>query len=329
MNFKKQIVSANLAKNVTSDGNNPHEYIIIHQTGNTSKGANAQAHANIQSKGNTRAASWHESIDDKEVIQSFEHTAKCWHAGDGRNGKGNGKGIGLELCINSDGDYKQTIENGAERTAQLMKKYSIPLSRVLRHKDCSGKNCPAQINAGLHGITWEDFKKLVNKYYNGKEPVIVNPSTSKPKVKTIDQMAQEVIAGKHGNGHTTRRKSLGISQAEYDKVSAKVNAHYGVKSAAKPTLKSLDSIAQEVIAGKWGNGNDREKRLNKAGYNADKVQAKVNQLLSGGKPAKSIDQMAKEVIAGKHGNGNAQRQKSLGIDNATYAKVRARVNQLV
>ncbi|MDN6292618.1 MAG: N-acetylmuramoyl-L-alanine amidase, partial [Tetragenococcus halophilus] len=102
------------------------------------------------------------------------------------------------------------------------------------------------------------------------------------KSKTIDQMAQEVIAGKHGNGHTTRRKSLGISQAEYDKVSAKVNAHYGVKSAAKPTLKSLDSISREVIDGKWGNGNDREKRLNKAGYNADKVQAKVNQLLSGG-----------------------------------------------
>lgn len=185
MNFKKQIVSANLAKNVTSDGNNPHEYIIIHQTGNTSKGANAQAHANIQSKGNTRAASWHESIDDKEVIQSFEHTAKCWHAGDGRNGKGNGKGIGLELCINSDGNYKQTIENGAERTAELMKQYNIPLSHVLRHKDCSGKNCPAQINAGLHGITWDDFKNLVMKYYNGKEPVIVNPSTSKPKQKKL------------------------------------------------------------------------------------------------------------------------------------------------
>ena len=92
-------------------------------------------------------------------------------------------------------------------------------------------------------------------------------------------MAREVIAGKHGNGHTTRRKSLGISQAEYDKVSAEVNAHYGVKSAAKPTLKSLNSIAQEVIDGKWGNGSDREKRLNKAGYNADKVQSKLNQLL--------------------------------------------------
>lgn len=168
-----------------------------------------------------------------------------------------------------------------------------------------------------------------NKDVEKPKPVIVNPSNSKPKVKTIDQMAQEVIAGKHGNGHTTRRKSLGISQAEYDKVSAKVNAYYGVKSAAKHTLKSLNSIAQEVIDGKWGNGSDREKRLNKAGYNADKVQVKVNQLLSGGKPTKSIDQMAREVIDGKHGNGNAQRQKSLGVDNTTYQKVRARVNQLV
>ena len=331
MNFKKQIVPSNLAKNVTSDGNNPHEYIIIHQTGNTSKGANAQAHANIQSKGNTRAASWHESIDDKEVIQSFEHTAKCWHAGDGRNGKGNGKGIGLELCINSDGNYKRTIENGAERTAQLMKQYSIPLSHVLRHKDCSGKNCPAQINAGLHGITWDDFKNLVMKYYNGKEPVIVNPSTSKPKVKTIDQMAQEVIAGKHGNGHTARRKSLGISQAEYDKVSAKVNAHYGVKSEPVKASKSIDQMAREVVNGEHGNGHvNRRKSLGVSQSVYNQVRDRVNEMAAGSPtPSKSIDQMAREVIAGKHGNGNDQRQKSLGVDNGTYAKVRARVNQLV
>ena len=36
-------------------------------------------------------------------------------------------------------------------------------------------------------------------------------------------MAEEVIAGKHGTGHDNRRKSLGISKTEYEKVRKEVN----------------------------------------------------------------------------------------------------------
>lgn len=46
-----------------------------------------------------------------------------------------------------------------------------------------------------------------------------------------------------------------------------------------PTLKSIDEIAKEVINGKWGNGKDRADKLTKAGYNYDKVQKRVNELL--------------------------------------------------
>jgi hypothetical protein len=47
---------------------------------------------------------------------------------------------------------------------------------------------------------------------------------TKPKpTKTVSQMADEIIAGKHGNGHENRRKSLGISASEYAKVRAEVN----------------------------------------------------------------------------------------------------------
>ena len=54
----------------------------------------------------------------------------------------------------------------------------------------------------------------------------------------------------------------------------------------KPTQKSNDTIAQEVIDGKWGNGADREKRLRAAGYNPAEIQRLVNQKLGGGsKPA--------------------------------------------
>lgn len=50
--------------------------------------------------------------------------------------------------------------------------------------------------------------------------LIADPTS---KSKTIVQMAQEVIAGKHGIGHETRRKSLGVSDAVYQKVRAEVN----------------------------------------------------------------------------------------------------------
>lgn len=110
----RMMVPSNIASRVTSSGTNPIEYIVVHQTGNTNRGANALMHARLQYNGNSRAASWHESIDDIGVYQSFPHTTKCWHAGDGSNGRGNGRSIGLESCVNSDGDYNKTIENTIE-----------------------------------------------------------------------------------------------------------------------------------------------------------------------------------------------------------------------
>ena len=57
------------------------------------------------------------------------------------------------------------------------------------------------------------------------------------------------------------------------------------KPAPAPARKSEDAIAAEVIAGKWGNGQDRVNRLKKAGYNPASIQAKVNAKLGAAKPA--------------------------------------------
>ena len=48
---------------------------------------------------------------------------------------------------------------------------------------------------------------------------------------------------------------------------------------SQPTKKTNQEIAKEVIAGKWGNGNDRKNRLTKAGYDYKAIQALVNKLL--------------------------------------------------
>lgn len=53
-------------------------------------------------------------------------------------------------------------------------------------------------------------------------------------------------------------------------------------STTKPVEKSVDQLAREVIAGKWGNGQDRVGALTNAGYNYNEVQAIVNKILNGG-----------------------------------------------
>jgi N-acetylmuramoyl-L-alanine amidase len=154
--------------------------------------------------------------------------------------------------------------------------------------------------------------------------------------KSISQMASEVIAGKHGNGHANRRRSLGISASEYEKVRAEVNRRSGVSSNPKPSKpskpsKSIAQMVQEVIDGKHGNGHTNRRKslgISQAEYN--KVRAEVNKRLSSGGSSpsrKSISQMASEVIAGKHGNGHANRRRSLGISQSEYEKVRAEVNK--
>lgn len=50
---------------------------------------------------------------------------------------------------------------------------------------------------------------------------------------------------------------------------------------------SIEEVAKQVIAGKYGNGEDRKKKLKAAGYDYDEVQKKVNELLKTSKPAKN------------------------------------------
>lgn len=53
------------------------------------------------------------------------------------------------------------------------------------------------------------------------------------------------------------------------------------KSSSSSGGKSVSQLAQEVLAGKWGNGADRKKALAAAGYDASAVQAAVNKLVGG------------------------------------------------
>ena len=92
--------------------------------------------------------------------------------------------------------------------------------------------------------------------------------------------------------------------------------------------KSIDELAQEVIDGKWGINEARKDALEKAGYDYDEVQNRVNEILKEKENKKSVTEVAKDVINGKYGNGN-ERKKNLEAEGYDYDEVQSKVNQLL
>lgn len=138
------------------------EYIVVHDTGNTGKGADVNAHFNFFN-GADRQSSADYFVDDHSIGQFVEDWNYSWHCGDGKGRYGitNSNSIGIEICINSDGNYVQAVKNTAELVRFLMKKYNIDINHVVRHYDASRKSCPNQIIRGVDGITWDKFKQMV------------------------------------------------------------------------------------------------------------------------------------------------------------------------
>lgn len=103
-----------------------------------------------------------------------------------------------------------------------------------------------------------------------------------------------------------------------------------IEDKLTPKEKTVSELAQEVLMGKWGNGNERKKRLTQAGYDYATVQAEVNRLVKGEQaPAKkSNEEIAQEVIKGLWGNG-AARKKRLTDAGYNYSVIQAIVNKLL
>ena len=135
-------------------------YIVIHDTGNTGKGANANAHFNYFNGGN-RNASADFFVDDSQVLQVNDYTHYyTWHCGDGKGKYGitNRNSVGIEICVNSDSNYDVAFCKTVELTKYLMKELNIDIDHVVRHYDASHKNCPASMNKNGWAL-WDEFKK--------------------------------------------------------------------------------------------------------------------------------------------------------------------------
>jgi len=125
---------------------------------NTANDASAKNEINYM-VGNTSQTSFHLAVDDIEVWQGLPLDRNGWHAGDGANGEGNRKYIGIEICYSNSGGerFTKAEENASQLIADLLRERNWGIERVKKHQDFSGKYCPHR----TLDLGWDRFLNLV------------------------------------------------------------------------------------------------------------------------------------------------------------------------
>ena len=136
------------------------EYITVHNTANDATAENEISYMN----NNNNEVSYHFAVDDIQAVQGLPLDRNGWHCGDGGNGTGNRKSIGIEICYSkSGGDKFAKAENNAvELIAYLLKKYGWGIDRVKKHQDWSNKRCPHR----TLDLGWDRFIKMIEEKLN-------------------------------------------------------------------------------------------------------------------------------------------------------------------
>lgn len=192
--------------------------VIVHWTANEAKGANAVANRNYfnraykivggtkyESDGKTafRSASAHLNVDDTQLIECLPwkkgQAEVGYHVGATSYMAGittklgtsypNNRTIGLEICVNADGDFAKAYANGIVVIAAMLKEHGLTIDNLYRHYDITGKACP-----GFHtndtyakkylnttaANAWAQFRELVKKQLDGTTAPTQTATAAKP-----------------------------------------------------------------------------------------------------------------------------------------------------
>lgn len=155
--------------NFTAMSNKQNLYIVIHYVGGVSTAKN-----NVDYYAREKlSASATYFVDETSIWQCVENHNRAWHCGGGLQGSGghafykkctNSNSIGIEMCCKKTSAGKwyfedETVRNTVDLTKYLMKKYSIPIDRVIRHYDVVGKICPEPYVRDE--TAWNNFKNML------------------------------------------------------------------------------------------------------------------------------------------------------------------------
>ena len=171
----------------------------------------------------------------------------------------------IEACLNNNIGYDQSERYGV---INCLKKYGrIAKINEPTEADCSSLVRACCLQAGIVAGDFNTSNELAVLEKTGAfhKAVVVTNDTKLCAGDVLVTMTK---------GHTV------IVTEGYPREDGKPTTKPSVKPKPnKAGRKSLEDVAREVIAGKWGNNPERKDKLIKAGYVPAEVQAVVNKLL--------------------------------------------------
>lgn len=160
------------------------------------------------------------------------------------------------------------------------------------HRDYANKSCPGTYLYERHAQIASGVNKRLGS--TNIKPAPEKPSGGLYRVQTgafkSKANADAMLAKVKAKGFDTYMVKVGdLYKIQVGAFKVKANAEAMMKklqaagfsafiTTEEGTGKSVDELAREVLQGKWGNGAERKKRLEAAGYDYAAVQKKVNQL---------------------------------------------------
>lgn len=203
------------------------QYITVHNTANDASANNEISYMNR----NNNQCSFHFAIDDKEVVQGIPLNRNAWHAGDGANGTGNRKTIGIEICYSKSGGNRfiEAEKLAAKFIAQLLKERNWGIDRVKKHQDWSGKYCPHR----TLDMGWPRFLNMIKKELDPKPAKVINwvdvPKTTMYIKKETNLINLDTgVSIKNLSGEFTFIQKTDDNKYVRTEYSKKKNLNYGV-----------------------------------------------------------------------------------------------------
>lgn len=160
------------------------------------------------------------------------------------------------------------------------------------HRDYANKSCPGTYLYERHAQIASEVNKRLGS--TNIKPAPEKPSGGLYRVQTgafkSKTNADTMLAKVKAKGFDTYMVKVGdLYKIQVGAFKVKANAEATLKklqaagfsafiTTEQGADKSVDELAREVLQGKWGNGAERKKRLEAAGYDYAAVQKKVNQL---------------------------------------------------
>ena len=189
------------------------KFIVIHDTANDKRGADAMAHYRYLQH-TSRSGSAHYYVDDHEIVQTIDDSVVAWSVGDKwarknatRDDVTNYNSVSVELCINEGIDKAKAYQNVLWLTRQLMQKYH---AEVVRHFDATGKPCPSTWQANNWAQWWQFRKELISMPSKWAE---------KDWNWAVDN---HITDGSNSQGQCTREQVVSLLKRMYDLIKKEV-----------------------------------------------------------------------------------------------------------